>query len=1853
MDEKLIVTNTHESGLTQTVRARYARYMPVADVLPKEETPVIVDGVERKPGLAVLPTAGKPAEHHVVHVNNHGAKTGFQELVHGDSVRAVSETEKSVNEHTDVKKESEEALKKPDNILKALWNALLQAFKKDSNLEEKGFQDALSLSIVFSDAVSASPLTAWDEDKLKTGYLNWYKLSQTYDKDPSVQVVAKAGLQEVRLAVKSKNDADKSNIDLEAFEAKVKGYYLENKEHITLDSLKKRALDTEASKAEEAKKQAYFKEQLAHRVLILPGEIFSPSLELKEIMKKPHAEREIALPLFKEKLEYQKIGLTNLRESLLTKLSTQPEMTQADVDKEIMAYANVCGFDNNQLADIAGITDRFLAKRDQVAALKKQHIDEQTGELNATTLFKAVMGYEPTTKVEAVMGPVSVCFIVKDTAEFKKAVKEEKPIGDEAKGRIIAHVEGDPTLDNMVLVVSTDDPGIITHEIQHSINEPFLRLVDQAAGDKSSLEERLQKAKDDEERRIIVNSHVRRVRDLRLVGMQDEIFAFTKQGMKGEAIKHILTGENSNYGIDRTTELALLVANDPKHADLLEASFTHVFSEYEGIVVKGIDALQQLFDRKDANGFHVYTKEQAIGLLSTTPMKDWNKVVNRLLEQTPHAAADVRLSAKEGFDRLHAVRTENAEKDLKIDEDSALEKNRKFIMPTVIPLAPTDKIPMSDEVIEKIEPRGYTDITIRGYVNDIIDKAGEPNGLTFADLIAIRGHLNGYPSPGLKEQQEKKEALRILADAEKRASKVRKEDYAKPRQEMLLSQDEPHSVELKYQSALDLIRFYGSEIFQRDASTWSRGDREELLQPRIGEPNPYSGKITQTGSVMTWIGELQKIIWDIERNIANGSLKANDTQKKIIKEFSDEDFDQYTADTPDKFEKLQKLLNNLLSDSQNDIDKTWAETGARGMDIDPVTGKIKSAKAKFLGIEATELFGDVVTQKRKRLTKKRSMQEAYELPPSFQDVVEQVISAQAPPEYRSGGPFEVIDRKGNPQFANIERYIRRLIILQHQANPKDSINLFSDVAFPGLISLSLGQLTDPKLQQFRVTNYLEIKGNLDAAPADREFKIEKGTHNEPKTRGDDPEVKNFLDKMRSFAYNFSQIHNYSVIYTDNQAKSPSELGKMIGQIHHKNEYIDSLQIYFKMVETNVDSKDFTKKLIDNDEGGVGNAMRMALFLYKHIDELADNTRKSGESTESYFKRNMFYRTLTNDLKHLGGLDDFFFTIAGEAIAGNANSDSRKLYKDLVRKQLEAQNAGATEEEKRLITAKVEEVSNDPLYGIRIDTNIALADVLARQYKRSPAAHGLSASATDSEIRLKADQDARQRMYDAMTQDDPPGSGKIYLEQLVQLDKLYKDGSEADKRKKLEAEYSTFWLRDPNNTDLEKYAGLEKYAFSFLSLLDETVKKYGREDLNIFDAVGKAEVITRSMRAAIRNSVGTIYNLNDTDKTLAEEVIFSFSKPIFNGFAAADKNANAFDGSSKFINEYDYLQRTMSGRGGIANPLGMRNIMHGVIPFTDFIKVNVTDDKGNIQRETLSEWLRGGQGEAGSMDLTSKLKSWAGGGIASNAAQGWGEIYVSNSAELFEDREANVMNLDNIIKQDIRGNYHIDTQAGQKLLKDRWKKIRYSLGGTGGNEFHDDPDDKSQQLRVRKRTKDKDGKTVFEFDWEPRANYVYGKPVREMWEKARDRRLKKDPTFLKSETAVADEGAKQEYKKEIADMIAIRMEHHYFRDPLFASDIQKFKLFYLDFAKSSFDIDEHGHKVEDTPFFTNADWDDILEAAEIKNVGWWIPFTNGIPGSREFSLELREARRQIGYGLSDGFVKMFKEFFKKIGGEATK
>ena len=361
---------------------------------------------------------------------------------------------------------------------------------------------------------------------------------------------------------------------------------------------------------------------------------------------------------------------------------------------------------------------------------------------------------------------------------------------------------------------------------------------------------------------------------------------------------------------------------------MLKASFAQMTKDYVDMTKKGLLGMKQLLEKG-------YAQEQVLGLLGGVPLKNWEKVIERQLAEDiekdtePHAA-------KVDLQRLSDARAINADTPYVPNDGSVLRENRKFAIAHLVPTSTTPVI-ISDKIIDNIDISKFSDPLIQPQVAAIITAVqAYPNGVPYNELHVIKTTINGLAPVTPEGQQQKLRALRILVQAEVEYEEIaqqREELFARPKRKELADLDNPHSVAGKYQDAVDLIRLEASEIFQQDFTTLTdpqlQAIMDTLAKPReTSEINPYTGSPVEAESTMTWVEELQKVVWIIQRNIDKGTLNANDTQKKIIKEFANEYFDRYK--TKDDVKKLQRLLNQLLSNTMGANDRSWAENGAEG-----------------------------------------------------------------------------------------------------------------------------------------------------------------------------------------------------------------------------------------------------------------------------------------------------------------------------------------------------------------------------------------------------------------------------------------------------------------------------------------------------------------------------------------------------------------------------------------------------------------------------------------------------------------------------------------------------------------------------------------------------------------------------------------------------------------------------------------------------------------------------------------------------------------------------------------------------------
>ena len=208
-----------------------------------------------------------------------------------------------------------------------------------------------------------------------------------------------------------------------------------------------------------------------------------------------------------------------------------------------------------------------------------------------------------------------------------------------------------------------------------------------------------------------------------------------------------------------------------------------------------------------------------------------------------------------------------------------------------------------------------------------------------------------------------------------------------------------------------------------------------------------------------------------------------------------------------------------------------------------------------------------------------------------------------------------------------------------------------------------------------------------------------------------------------------------------------------------------------------------------------------------------------------------------------------------------------------------------------------------------------------------------------------------------------------------------------------------------------------------------------------------------------------------------------------------------------------------------------------------------------------------------------------------------EITVLNASNLYDNRETQEFDFGKIIKLDYYGRSVIDYPAAQKLFKERWQFLRYSLGQSGGRPLDENPKNPKRKMRWWRRDFNT-GK--YSFETTSTEDYLFGDTVQWLRERKHKRYLKKLTNEQRErlpleDNVSADEHATAVLMKDVADQLHERLVHPDYHERWYVSQLDRMKELYSQYAAREMDVSEEGTKIK-LPFFDKDDWKDILKAA---------------------------------------------------------
>jgi len=387
-------------------------------------------------------------------------------------------------------------------------------------------------------------------------------------------------------------------------------------------------------------------------------EPFDPEAELKELRKDDKETRTERLEKYKQELIKQKEGIAEIQEDLEKQIRENPDLSQEELMKTVLAKAPKYKLSENQLALFEETLNKYVEKHRTVREARKQYP-------HGKELFKACFGKEPEGTIEIIERPASLyfrCHDIKDYAWTEKDFSRGFPDKGKQKltksdinnasmrgGHLVNHCLIFP-LQNTITVEnargrSMDSPKVertLRHEEQHVINSLFreqkLRwFADRLLTEKPIGENIIKELHNKKSPEILIN-YLRFKRENFENSAKDEILAFYKGAARNlDEIMDLLVEPKAGGGIydyfDRNKDYLENSLKEKltskifrKNKKIIRQTLKQVFvNEYQQEIIHSINAINELEKMGKS-------RDEIIHLLITEPLSRWGKLVQRIKE---------------------------------------------------------------------------------------------------------------------------------------------------------------------------------------------------------------------------------------------------------------------------------------------------------------------------------------------------------------------------------------------------------------------------------------------------------------------------------------------------------------------------------------------------------------------------------------------------------------------------------------------------------------------------------------------------------------------------------------------------------------------------------------------------------------------------------------------------------------------------------------------------------------------------------------------------------------------------------------------------------------------------------------------------------------------------------------------------------------------------------------------------------------------------------------------------------------------------------------------------------------------
>ena len=213
------------------------------------------------------------------------------------------------------------------------------------------------------------------------------------------------------------------------------------------------------------------------------GEVFDPEEKIVSVLKESKGNRVKKLKEFKEKINFQKKGLSELQRKIMDEIKENPDINHQELVIKIEPFIDKYGLSDGQISRIHEMIGEYEERHDAVLKFVSEYPDSKSA---CGQLFK----FNPEGEVDMLVSPITIHFRFLNFTDFVRAQSDnqKKPTNEELnkyrntnglhlRKQSFGELEECIVLENVSGRDTEDIDRTSTHELQHAISDFYEDMV--------------------------------------------------------------------------------------------------------------------------------------------------------------------------------------------------------------------------------------------------------------------------------------------------------------------------------------------------------------------------------------------------------------------------------------------------------------------------------------------------------------------------------------------------------------------------------------------------------------------------------------------------------------------------------------------------------------------------------------------------------------------------------------------------------------------------------------------------------------------------------------------------------------------------------------------------------------------------------------------------------------------------------------------------------------------------------------------------------------------------------------------------------------------------------------------------------------------------------------------------------------------------------------------------------------------------------------------------------------------------------------------------------------------------------